>query len=216
METLREFAERALEGRPRRIVFRFLSSPAEIVGRERVEGIRIVRNRLADDGRGGVKAIATEGTEVLPVGLVFRSVGYRGVPIPGLPFDDRAGTVPNRDGRVVTSEGDVIPGAYVVGWIKRGPSGVIGTNKPDAHETVDRLFEDLRAGALPEPAEGGREALDALLRERGVHVVSFADWQKLDALEVAAGKAVGRPRLKFTRVPDMLGALRNGGGDACR
>jgi ferredoxin--NADP+ reductase len=215
METLREFAARPLEGRPRRIVFRFLSSPVEIVGRERVEGIRIARNRLEDDGRGGAKATPTEETELLSVGLVFRSVGYRGVPIPGLPFDDRAGTVPNREGRVVTSEGDVMPGAYVVGWIKRGPSGVIGTNKPDAHETVDRLLEDLRAGALPEPPAAGREALDALLRERGVRVVSFADWQKLDALEVAAGQAVGRPRLKFIRVPDMLGALRNG-GDPCR
>ncbi len=217
MDTLREFAARPLQGRPRRIVFRFLASPVELVGGDRVEGLRIVRNRLVADGRGGTRAEATEETEVLPVGLVFRSVGYRGIAIPGLPFDERAGTIPHREGRVLTAaDGDVVPGTYVVGWIKRGPSGVIGTNKPDAQETVDQLLDDLRAGALPEPAEPGRAGIDALLASRGVRVVSFGEWQTLDALEVAAGKAVGRPRLKFTRVPEMLGALKNGrGGRPC-
>jgi ferredoxin--NADP+ reductase len=210
MHTLREYAKRPLAGRPRRIVLRFLSSPVELVGTDRVEGIRIVRNRLVADGRGGIKAEATGETEVLPVGLVFRSVGYRGVPVPGLPFDERAGTIPNREGRVLTAnDGEVVPATYVVGWIKRGPSGVIGTNKPDAHETVDRVMEDFCAGNLPEPAEPGRAGIDALLARRGVRVVSFKDWQRLDALEVAKGKATGRPRLKFTRISEMLAALKS-------
>jgi ferredoxin--NADP+ reductase len=209
METLREYAARPPAGRPRRIVLRFLASPIELLGTDHVEGIRIVRNRIVSDGRGGSRAEPTGETEVLPVGLVFRSVGYRGVSVPGVPFDERAGVIPNREGRVTSGpNGDVVPGTYVVGWIKRGPSGVIGTNKPDAHESADRLLDDLRAGALPEPAEPGREGLDRLLESRGVHVVSFGDWQRLDALEVAAGKACGRPRLKFTRIPEMLTALK--------
>lgn len=211
MATLREYAERPLAGRSRRIVLRFLVSPVEVLGKERVEGLRIVRNRLVSDGRGGIKAEATDETEVLPVGLVFRSVGYRGVAIPGVPFDERAGIIPNREGRVLTQggeEGEVVPGTYVVGWIKRGPSGVIGTNKPDAHETAERLLEDLCSGSLPEPAGPGRAGIDALLAERGVQVVSFSDWQRLDALEIAGGKACGRPRLKLTKIEEMLAALK--------
>ncbi len=208
LETLRAYAARAPEGRPRRVVLRFLASPVGLVGTDRVEGIRIVRNRLVGDGRGGVKAEATDETEVLPVGLVFRSVGYRGVALPGVPFDERSGTIPNREGRVLAAAGGaVVPGLYVVGWIKRGPSGVIGTNKPDAHESAERLLEDLRAGALPAPAEPGRAALDARLAGRGVRATTWADWQALDRLEQERGQAAGRPREKFTRVPEMLAAL---------
>ena len=208
LATLREFAAKLPLGRPRRVVFRFLTSPVEIVGTERVEGIRVVRNRLESDGRGGVRAVATEEGEVLPVGLVFRSVGYKGVALPGLPFDERAGTVPNANGRVLAAAGaaDGLPGVYVSGWIKRGPTGVIGTNKPDAVESAEALLADHAGGVLPAPARD-RAALDALLAERGVRVVSFADWQVLDRLEVERGKAAGRPRLKFTRIPEMLEAL---------
>jgi ferredoxin--NADP+ reductase len=180
----------------------------EIVGTDRVEGIKVVRNRLEADGRGGIRAVATDETEVLPVGLVFRSVGYRGVALPGLPFDERAGTIPNASGRVLTAPGaaTTLPGVYVAGWIKRGPSGVIGTNKPCAVESAELLLADREAGMLPAP-RGEREALDRLLAGRGVRVVSFADWQALDRLELELGKAAGRPRLKFTRVDEMLEAL---------
>ncbi len=208
MATLRAFAAKAPEGRPRRLVLRFLASPVELIGSERIEAMRIVRNRLVDDGRGGAKAEATSETETLPVGLVFRSVGYRGVAVPGVPFDERVGIIPNREGRVLSGpDGAVVPGTYVVGWIKRGPSGVIGTNKPDAYESVDRLLEDLRQGRLPEPADPGRDGLDSRLAARGATVISFSDWQRIDALEIANGKAHGRPRLKFTRIREMLTAL---------
>jgi ferredoxin--NADP+ reductase len=208
MATLREYASRLPLGRPRRIVLRFLTSPVEIVGTDRVEGIRIVRNRIVAGPRGDAKAEATDETEVLPVGLVFRSVGYKGVALPGLPFDDRAGTIPNAGGRVLAAPGaaEGVPGTYVVGWIKRGPSGVIGTNKPCAVETAALVLDDAARGALPAPAHGP-DAVDALLAGRGVQPVSYHDWQRLDALEVERGKAAGRPRLKFTRIPEMLEAL---------
>lgn len=207
LQTLREYAARTPTGARWRIVLRFLTSPVELVGSERVEGLRVVRNRLVAGRGGDVKAEATDETELLPVGLVFRSVGYKGVAVPGLPFDDRGGVLPNVEGRVVTGAGGTpLPGVFAAGWIKRGPSGVIGTNKPDAVETAERLLADHAAGALPAPA-AGRDALDALLAARGVRVVSFADWQRLDALEVARGQAAGRPRLKFTRIDEMLEAL---------
>jgi ferredoxin--NADP+ reductase len=209
MATLREYAARLPLGRPRRVVFKFLTSPVEILGTDRVEGIRVVRNQLVDDGKGGIRAVATDETAVLPVGLVFRSVGYKGVALPGLPFDERAGTIPNAAGRVLTAPGaaDTLPGVYVAGWIKRGPSGVIGTNKPCAVESAEQLLADREDGRLPAPA-GDQAALDALLAGRGVRVVTFADWQKLDQLEVDQGKAAGRPRLKFTRIDEMLEALK--------
>jgi ferredoxin--NADP+ reductase len=209
LATLREYAARPPLGRPRRIVLKFLTSPAEILGTERVEGIRVVRNALEDDGRGGIRAVATSETEVLPVGLVFRSVGYKGVALPGLPFDQRAGTIPNAAGRVLTAPGaaETLPGVYVAGWIKRGPSGVIGTNKPCAVESAEQLLADHSAGRLPAPT-GDQDALDRLLSGRGIRVVTFADWQALDRLEVERGKSAGRPRLKFTRIDEMLEALR--------
>jgi ferredoxin--NADP+ reductase len=209
MATLREYAARLPLGRPRRVLFKFLTSPVEILGTERVEGLRVVRNALVEDGKGGIRAVATDDSEVLPVGLVFRSVGYKGVALPGLPFDERTGTIPNAAGRVLTAPGaaDTLPGVYVAGWIKRGPSGVIGTNKPCASESASRLLADHEAGKLPAPA-GDLAALDELLERRGVRVVTFADWQKLDQLEMDQGKAAGRPRLKFTRIDEMLEALR--------
>ena len=209
LATLREYAARLPLGRPYRVVFRFHTSPVEVLGTDRVEGIRVVRNRLVDDGRGGIRAVATDETEVLPVGLVFRSVGYKGVALPGLPFDERSGTIPNAAGRVLTAPGaaETLPGVYVAGWIKRGPSGVIGTNKPCATESAEQLLADHAAGHLPAP-HGDRAALDALLAARGVRVVTFADWQKIDQLEVEQGKAAGRPRLKFTSIDEMLEALK--------
>jgi ferredoxin--NADP+ reductase len=140
---------------------------------------------------------------------VFRSVGYRGMALPGVPFNEAWGTVPNDKGRVLTAQkdGQVVPGEYVSGWIKRGPSGVIGTNKPDSVETVEMLLEDLAAGKLLDPAQPGRDAVEKLLAARGVRFVSFADWLTLDKIETARGAEQGRPRVKFTRVEDMLEAL---------
>lgn len=209
LETLREFSRRTPQGRRRRIVLRFQVSPVEIVGTTRVEGVQLVRNRLVRAPGGALRAEPTAGRELLPAGIIFRSVGYRGVPIAGLPFDQRAGTMPNDRGRVLAAPGamETLPGVYVVGWLKRGPSGVIGTNKPDAAETVESLLEDAVAGRIGTQPLGDRHRLDGLLAARGVRIVSFDDWKRLDALEQERGKSRGAPREKLTSVEEMLQAL---------
>ena len=210
LHTLHEFAARKPEGRKRRIILRFLVSPVEILGTGRVEGVKLVKNRLVRGSGNDLKAEATGETETVPAGLVFRSVGYKGIAVPGVPFDPRAGVIPNAEGRVLVAPGasERLHGVYAVGWIKRGPSGVIGTNKPDSVETADRLLEDLASGAITPKVRGSRTAVDQMLQARGVRVVSFADWQALDALEQAAGKPRGAPREKFTRVAEMLAAIQ--------
>ena len=188
---------------------RFLTSPVEILGDGRVEAMRLVRNELQLRDNGYLSARATDIYETIPVGLVFRSVGYRGVPLPDVPFYEPWGIIPNEKGRVLREQdgSEALPGLYVVGWIKRGPSGVIGTNKPDSVETVTMLLEDLAAGALWQPTAPAPAAVDDLLAERGLRPVTFADWQTLDELEQERGEALGRPRLKYSRVEEMLAAL---------
>jgi ferredoxin--NADP+ reductase len=195
LEVLREFAAREPTGKPRRVVLRFLRSPVAILGAERVEGIELVRNELDENEH----AVATEERETLSCGLVFRSVGYRGVELPGVPFEERSGTIPNEGGRVG-------PGVYCAGWIKRGPTGVIGTNKKDATETVELLLEDVAAGRLEPKAESTAGAVDALLAERGVHVVEYVGWTAIDGVERAAGDKAGRPRVKLCSWDELLAA----------
>ena len=142
---------------------------------------------------GASRPVPTGEEEVIPAGLVFRSVGYRGVALPGVPFDERRGVIPNEVGRVCTADGTVCPGVYAAGWIKRGPSGVIGTNKPDAVETMEQLLTDHDAGNLPTPEGPDAGAIVELLRSRGVSIVTYADWQRLDALELAAGRQARPP-----------------------
>jgi ferredoxin/flavodoxin---NADP+ reductase len=207
MEILREFAARVPQGKPRRIVLRFRVSPAAILGEERVEAVEIVHNELVPDGKGSVRAQPTDERETLSCELVFRSVGYRGLPCPGLPFDEGSGTMPNEGGRVLGEDGAALAGVYCAGWIKRGPTGVIGTNKKDATETVEALLADAEAGAI-----GGNavppEAVDALLAERGIDAVIYAGWEAIDAAERAAGEPHGRPRIKLTSWDDLLAAAR--------
>jgi ferredoxin--NADP+ reductase len=205
VEILRSFATRKPAGKPRSVRLRFRVSPVAIHGEERVEAVEIVHNRLEADEDGRVRAVATEESEVLPCGIVFRSVGYRGVGIQGMPFDDRAGTVPNENGRVLGADGLAIPGVYCAGWIKRGPTGVIGTNKKDAAETVEHLLEDARANRLPVRGEG---TIDGLLGERDVQVVTYAAWEAIDALERARGEGQGRPRVKLCTWDELLAAAR--------
>lgn len=214
LEILREFAARPATGKARKLVVRFLVSPVELCGDEqgRVRAIKLVRNRLVEDGRGDLRAEPTGETEEIEAGLVFRSVGYRGVPLADLPFDERRGVIPNRAGRVLDpATGEVLCGLYVSGWIKRGPTGVIGTNKPDAAETVEAMLEDAAAGRTLEPEYPDPSALDTLLRSRQVSVVTYADWLLLDRIEQARGKPLGRPRVKLTSVGEILGAIRAGG-----
>lgn len=209
VEVLQEFATRAPTGKARLLNLRFLLSPVELVGdaHGRVGGMKAVRNRLEGEP-GKLKAVATGAFEDLPVELVFRSVGYRGVALPDVPFDEKRGVIPNAAGRILDpATHDPQPGLYVAGWIKRGPSGVIGTNKPDAVETVGAMLEDLAAGAVPTPAQPGADAAERLVRGRQPRVVSFADWQRLDRIESERGKAQGRPRVKLTSTEEMLAAL---------
>ena len=208
VEILTQYSTEPLEGKPKQLIVRFLVSPLEIVGTDRVEGLKIVRNEMVQDDKGEIRPRATDRTEILPVGLVFRSVGYYGVALPDVPFDDKKGIIPNAQGRVLTqSGGDVIVGEYVAGWIKRGPSGVIGTNKQDAVETANLVLADFQAGQMWLPDAPQPDAVVALLRERGVRVVTYADWQRLNDLEVANAEGTARPRVKFTEIDEMLKAL---------
>jgi ferredoxin/flavodoxin---NADP+ reductase len=205
VEILREFATHRPSGKPRVVRLRFRVSPVAILGEERVEGVEIRHNRLEADEAGRVRAVPTDEREVIPCGLVFRSVGYRGVGVPGAPFDARAGTIPNDGGRVLDEHGVPIPGVYCAGWIKRGPTGVIGTNKKDATETVEALLEDARAGRLPHGAHAG---VDDLLAARGSEVVTYAGWEAIDAEEKALGEPQGRPRVKLDTWGELLRAGR--------
>jgi ferredoxin--NADP+ reductase len=184
----------------RKIQFRFCLSPVALLGEDHVEGISFVRNRL-EGPLFSQKASATDQTETISCGLVLRSIGYRGVPLDGVPFDSVRGVVPNVAGRVVDGK-DPRRGLYVTGWLKRGPTGIIGTNRADSIETVENLLAD----ASEEEAKSGADALLPLLEER-VRWVSFAEWLKIDAAEIERGKDKGKPREKFTKIDEMLKLL---------
>jgi ferredoxin/flavodoxin---NADP+ reductase len=208
VEIFTDFSQRDPEGKPQKIAVRFLRSPIEIQGDGKVERIVVGRNELRRDESGRIRAVDTGERETIECGLVLRSIGYKGIPIEGVPFDERAGTISNEGGRV-TDNGEQVPGLYAVGWIKRGPSGVIGTNKKDAQETVGNLFADLEAGRIPEAElAGDRGSIEALLTERRPDHVTFEGWQAIDATEVEAGKPLGRPRVKLCRVDELVEASK--------
>jgi ferredoxin/flavodoxin---NADP+ reductase len=222
VEIFTEFSTREPEGKPKRVVMRFCCSPVEIRGDGKVESIVIGRNELYRDDSGAIRARDTGEREELECGLVLRSIGYKGVGLEGLPFDPSRGVIPNDAGRVVDPDsGEQVAGHYAVGWIKRGPSGVIGTNKKDALDTVNSIFEDLEAGLLPEldsetrtPAgeaedvAGVVEPIAELLDRRGGDHVTYMGWQAIDRAEQTAGEPHGRPRVKFCRVHEMVEAAR--------
>jgi ferredoxin--NADP+ reductase len=202
VEILREYAGREAGGKSHRIALRFLRSPVEILGdaQGRVRGVRVVRNELDADGR----AVPTGDEEVIECGLVLRSIGYRGVPLDGIPFDERRGLIRNDDGRVVDDNGTALRGEYAVGWIKRGPSGVIGTNKKCAADTVTAILDDAGAHALNVPGRPDRDTIEPWLRERAPALVTWSGWQAIDHHERGRGEASGRPRVKLTDVDDMV------------
>ena len=176
-------------------------------GDGRVEAVDVRRNEIALGDDGSLRARPTaDPVETIEAGLVLRSVGYRAVPLPDVPFDERHFVLPNRHGRALTPEGDPLPGVYAVGWIKRGPTGILGTNKRDAEETVACLAEDLRAGALRLPGENAREQIDALLAERAPGAVTADGWSAIDALEREQGRGAGRPRVKLASRDELLAA----------
>jgi ferredoxin--NADP+ reductase len=204
VEILTEFANKPPEGKPKRIVLRFLTSPIEIQGDGRVERVVVGRNELYRDDSGAIRPRDSGERETIEAGLVLRSIGYKGIALEGIPFDER-GVIPNEDGRVIDpGGGGHLPGQYAVGWIKRGPTGVIGTNKKDAQETVDRLLEDVEAGRMPEPPQPESGAIEALLGDRKPDHVTFRGWEAIDRAEVERGKPQGRPRVKFCRVDEMI------------
>jgi len=209
VQLIQDFSGRSPSGRPRRLHMRFLVSPVELTPAADggVGGMRLVHNELRDAGKGNLRPRPTERTEELEVGLVFRSVGYRGVELPGVPFRDDWGVIPNVCGRIVDAAGSPLAGMYTAGWIKRGPSGIIGTNKACSVETVTLLLEDLAADTLPRPEHPSAEAADRLVRARQPLVFDFEDWKRLDELEKKRGAASGRPRVKFTTVREMAEAL---------
>jgi ferredoxin--NADP+ reductase len=209
VEVLREFAAGKPAGKKRAIHLRFAVSPVAILGDERVEAVEIVRNELVADDAGRIRAVPTEERETIPCGVVFRSVGYLAVALPGLPFDEERATLTHEGGRVVDAEGKHVPGVYCAGWIKRGPTGVIGTNKKDATETIELLLEDARAGLLARmDAVVTAERVDELLASRGVEYVTYAGWEAIDAEECARGQPQGRPRIKLGSWDELVATAR--------
>ncbi|BBZ09917.1 FAD-dependent oxidoreductase [Mycobacterium branderi] len=199
IQALRDYASREPRPGHRRLVFRFFTSPIEIKGDGKVERIVLGRNELVTDDSGRVVAKDTGAREELPVQLVVRSVGYRGVPTPGLPFDERSGTIPNTDGRVDGSRNE-----YVVGWIKRGPTGVIGTNKKDSQDTVDTLLDDLSRASLADFGADHADKLAEWLASRQPKLVTDAHWKLIDEYERSAGEPHGRPRVKLPSLAELL------------
>jgi ferredoxin--NADP+ reductase len=204
VETLIRYAGAPPAGKPKRIVLRFLCSPVALEGDGRVQAVVVERNELVADADGQIRARPTGETERIEAGLVLRAIGYVGKPLPGVPFDERRQTALNRDGRVLDpGTHEPIPGVYAAGWIKRGPSGVIGTNKRCAQETTQHLLADFAEGLLPEPARSPESLLEDL-RERGITIVDYSGWEAIDAHERALGESSGRPRVKLVRREDQL------------
>jgi ferredoxin--NADP+ reductase len=207
LEYMAELSQKpALEMR-RRVRLEFLTSPVELIGRGgRVQAVKVERNQLVLSD-GNWRAEGTGNHFMIDAGLVFRSIGYHGIAMPGVPFDRRGGIIPNREGRVSDTSGNPVAGLYVVGWIKRGPTGVIGTNKPDAQQTVRHMLEDAAKLPLEPESHKTRGAVDALLKSRDVEVADLIAWRLLDELERSRGAKLGKIRDKFSSVREMLAAI---------
>ncbi len=210
VELLQGYAQKPPSGKGRQLIFRFMVSPVELLGDDNghVARLRLVKNQLYKTDAGSLRPRPTGKFEEIAVGLVFRSVGYLGVPLLDVPFKESWGVILNQRGRVLDPETQrPLVGQYTAGWIKRGPSGVIGTNKPDAVETVGCMLEDLAAGIHLNPPHPDAGAIEQLVRTRQPHVFTYPDWQRLNEHETAAGKAANRPRVKFTSIEEMKRAL---------
>ncbi|MDG2197978.1 MAG: FAD-dependent oxidoreductase [SAR324 cluster bacterium] len=208
MEILQQIHDQGDRGNPRKLHLCFLISPTKIEGSERVEGLELVHNEIVKEG-GILKAKATDEVMHLNVDMVFRSIGYMGEAIPGLPFDDRRGTIPNDHGQLLGEvDGKLLNQEYTAGWIKRGPSGVIGTNKQDAMETVSRLKRNWQTSQTSEPKLVQHDLLD-LLKEKKIQFVSFEDWKKLDKFEIEQGQQNRKSRQKICEVQEMLDLIQS-------
>ncbi|MFB1296526.1 FAD-dependent oxidoreductase [Mycobacterium sp. pW049] len=199
IKVLRGYADTTPKGAKRRIVFRFCTSPIEIKGEARVESIVLGRNELVSGADGRVSAKDTGEREEIAAQLVVRAVGYRGIPTPGLPFDERSATIPHTAGKIEGSRNE-----YVVGWIKRGPTGVIGSNKKDSQDTVDTVLADLTAAELADLGPDQPDTVERWLLERQPKLVTNEHWKLIDEHERTSGEGSGRPRVKLTSVAELL------------
>ena len=210
VEILQSMAQNTGQGKPRRLHLMFQYSPLELYETKGlVSGIKLVKNKLIEVEGGRIKAEATEQFEELPVELVFRSIGYKGVALPGVPFDEKNGIIPNHEGRVIDAETETVhPREYVVGWAKRGPTGVIGTNKPDAIETVRLLLKDYQdqKAEFSDPLKP--EAVEVWLKSKNIAFVTFEGWKRLDQFEIEEGAKKGKPRQKITTIEEMLEIIK--------
>jgi ferredoxin--NADP+ reductase len=207
VELLQDFANGSDDGKTRKITLRFLVSPTMIYSNNdgQVAGIRLVKNELTQTEAGTLRPNQTDQIEEIPVGLVFHSIGYRGLPLPGVPFNESWGVITNKEGRIFDPAKDIpISGLYTAGWIKRGPSGVIGTNKLDASETVKYMLEDFENGNLLDPEYPESSSATDMIRQRQPEYILFDEWLHLDQIEVERGKEKNRPRVKFTEINSML------------
>jgi len=207
VELIQEYANDHTNDKSRQIVLRFLVSPEEILGDENewVSSIRLAKNKLTKTEAGTLRSQKTQKIEEIRVGLVFHAIGYRGLPLPGVPFNEDWGVIPNQNGRVLDPQKDAtIPGLYTAGWIKRGPSGVIGTNKLDASETVKCMLDDFEKGNLLDPPQPDKVEAEEMVRQRQPEYIIFDEWLHLDEIETERGKEKDRPRIKFTVIDEMI------------
>ncbi|MGH7885969.1 MAG: FAD-dependent oxidoreductase [Thermodesulfobacteriota bacterium] len=209
LELLSNFLKQKDSAKRKNIIFRFLVSPTEITGgkNDKVKSLKIVKNKLILDEKNNIKPIQTDEHETLDVGLVFRSIGYQGVPISDVPFNDRWGVIPNNKGRIHDPvNNQFINGLYASGWIKRGPTGVIGTNKGDSSETVDCMVEDINNGLTLNPQKND---ITNLIINRKPNYFSYEDWHKINNFEISKGESTGRPRVKLYEINKMLELVKN-------
>jgi len=212
LEIMRGLVAPAAETRSKRLVVRFLESPIRFLPDENghLGAAELVRNKLVEGANGRLSARPTDEKEVIDVQLAFRSVGYRGVPVPGVPFNESWGVISNNHGRVMDGvDGTLRIGEYASGWIKRGPTGVIGTNKADALETVEAMLEDAESGHLLQPETPEAVAVESLVRQAQPDFFTYEAWKRLDELETQRGARLGRPRLKYTSREEMIAAVRS-------
>jgi len=209
IETLQAYANLPPNGKPRQLNLRFLVSPVEIFGNPagQIIGLQLVKNELYRTEGGTLRPRPTQMVEDIPAGLIFHSIGYRGVALPGIPFNDRWGIIPNQNGRVILEDGSLMVGIYSAGWIKRGPSGVIGTNKLDATETVAAMLADLQSGVRLNPVSPTAASAEKMIYDHQPRHLVFTDWLHLDQIEIERGTAENRPRIKFSVVEEMLSQL---------
>ena len=204
-----EYAERTIQGKSRLLTIRFLVSPLEVIGEDgKVKSVKVVKNKLVENQDGTFRPVATEETENIPAGLIFRSVGYKGKPLPDIPYNENSGTIMNDSGRVIEADGTPVCGLYTAGWIKRGPSGVIGTNKTCAQETVARMIEDIGMGKVNIPEDPSIGGAEDLINGIDSAVVTYPEWQNIDRSELQRGEAQGRPRVKYTDIDEMISVAK--------